>query len=236
MRLLVDPLLFERFPGALLGVAVARGIDNAGDPPAVAEQLREAQARVRGELAGTALAEHPRIAPWRAAYRLFGATPKKHHSSIEALLRRVLAGEELRRINPLVDLYNAISLNHLLPAGGEDLERVEGDVRLTFAGADEPPVRLLGDPEPRPPSPGEVVYRDDAGVLCRRWNWREAERTKLTAETRDALLVLEALPPIPRQDLERAVAELAGLVERFCGGRMTTALLDVDHPDLELGS
>src|SRR6202035_2771472 len=162
---------------------------------------------------------HPRVASWREAYRAFGASPKKSPSSIENLLRRALKGEEVRHVNPLVDIYNAISLCHLLPAGGEDLERVEGDVRLTFAGEGEAPVQLLGEAEARPPHPGEVVYRDAAGILCRRWNWKEADRTKLTAETRDALLVLEALPPAGRDDLERALSDLAGRIESCCGAQ-----------------
>jgi DNA/RNA-binding domain of Phe-tRNA-synthetase-like protein len=239
MGLSIDPEIFATFPGLLLGVVVVRDIDNQGSPenaPEVAALFRAEEARVRGELAsgvGTGtLSEHPRIAPWREAYRKFGVTPKRATSSIENLLRRVLRGEEMRPIHPLVDLYNVISLRHLLPAGGEDLGRIEGDVRLGFAAADEPAVLLLGEAEARPPHPGEVRYRDAAGTLCRRFNWKEADRTKLTAATTGALLVLEALPPAAIDDLEGALADLVALVSRFCGGRVEADVLDVSHPQL----
>jgi DNA/RNA-binding domain of Phe-tRNA-synthetase-like protein len=235
MGLSIEPEIFATFPGVLFGVVVARDIDNQASPEAAPEilaLLRAEEARVRSELASGVLSEHPRIAAWREAYRRFGVTPKRATSSIENLLRRVLRGEELRPINPLVDLYNVISLRHLLPAGGEDLGRIEGDVRLGFAGADEPAIALLGEAEARPPHPGEVIYKDAAGTLCRRFNWKEADRTKLTGETQGALLVLEALPPAGMDDLERALADLVALVSRFCGGRVEADLLDVSHPDL----
>ena len=236
MVLSIDPAIFATFPGVQLGVVVVRGIDNQGNPeeaPAVAALLRTEEAKVRTELAGgTPLSEHPRIAPWREAYRKFGVAPKRATSSIENLLRRVLRGEEMRPINRLVDLYNVISLRHLLPAGGEDLGKIAGDVRLGFAGADEPAVALLGEAEARPPHPGEVIYQDAAGTLCRRFNWKEADRTKLTAATTSALLVLEALPPARIDDLERALADLVALVSRFCGGRVEADLLDASHPEL----
>jgi DNA/RNA-binding domain of Phe-tRNA-synthetase-like protein len=235
MGLSIDPEILAAFPGVLLGVIVAREIDNRRNPeeaPGLAELLRAEEARVRTELGGVPLSEHPRIAPWREAYRKFGVTPKRATSSIENLLRRVLKGEAVRPVNPLVDLYNVVSLRHLLPAGGEDLRSVEGPVRLTFAAPAEPPVVLLGEAEARPPHPGEVIYKDAVGTLCRRWNWKEADRTKLTPETTDALLVLEALPPAGADDVERALADLVALVTRFCGGRVEADLLDASHPEL----
>ena len=199
MRLSVGPDVLALFPAAAIGVVRVRGCDNAVREPRIEERLRQAEAGARARFAGAALAEEPRIACWRDAYRQFGASPKKSPSSIENLLRRVVKGESLRPINPLVDLYNAVSLEHVLPAGGEDLAAVRGDILLCRAGDAEPPVLLLGDGEARSPHAGEVIYRDDLSALCRRWNWKEADRTKLTAATRHALLVIEALPrsPVP---------------------------------------
>ena len=179
-------------------------------------------------------AEHPRIAAWRDAYRRFGAKPKDHPSSIENLARRVLKGWAVPHVNRLVDLYNAISLETLLPAGGEDLDAIDGDVELTLASENEPPVRLLGEPEARPPKPGEVIYRDRAGAICRRWNWKEADRTKLTEQTRNALLVVEGLPPATREDVSAAVEELGRRVRERCGATVVTAILDRERPEAEL--
>ena len=235
-RLLVTDEIFATFPEAVLGVITAQGIDNSGSgDDAILGPLRQEEERIRATLAGIQLSAHPHIAPWREAYRKFGARPKDHPSSIENLVRRVLKGWTVPHINPLVDLYNTISLRHLLPVGGEDLDRIEGDVRLTLATADEAPVHLLGEAEARPPEPGEVIYRDELGTLCRRWNWKEAERTKLTAVTRRAVLVIEGLPPVDRDLVARAAEELASQVRRHCGGEVAVALVDREHPEAPLG-
>ena len=227
--------VFARFPEVVLGVVAVHGIDNTGDGAGLESPLRQEEERVRASLAGIQIAEHPHIAPWREAYRQFGAKPRDHPSSIENLTRRVLKGWSVPHVNPLVDLYNTISLRHLLPVGGEDLDRVRGDVLLTLATDQEAPVHLLGEPEARPPKPGEVIYRDDLGTLCRRWNWKEAERTKLTAETRNAVLVIEGLPPVGRGLVARAAGELAALVREHCGGEVTAALIDRERPEARLG-
>jgi DNA/RNA-binding domain of Phe-tRNA-synthetase-like protein len=236
MHLRIDPAIFQTFPGALIGVVVARGIDNSGEAPEARAALRAAEASLPGRFGAGPVTEHPAVAPWREAYRRFGARPKDHPSSIENLVRRVMKGHSLPHVNPLVDVYNTVSLLHLLPAGGEDLDALQGDLHLTFAGPDEPAVRLLGEPEARAPVAGEVIYRDDVGAVCRRWNWKEAERTKLTPETRNALLVLEALPPAGAAALEAALADLARGIAEACGGTFRTAVLDASHPDLDLAA
>jgi DNA/RNA-binding domain of Phe-tRNA-synthetase-like protein len=226
----VTDSIFERYPEVVLGVVTVHGIDNSRVGDALLAPLRREEEGVRAALAGSQISEHPHIAPWREAYRKFGAKPKDHPSSIENLVRRVLKGQPVPRINPLVDLYNTISLRHLVPVGGEDLDAVEGDVLLTLASDRELPVHLLGEAEARPPKPGEVIYKDGLGTLCRRWNWKEAERTKLTAETRRAFLVIEGLPPVGRDLVERAAGELAALVREHCGGEVAVALIDRGHP------
>lgn len=233
-QLRVTDELFAMFPETVLGVVVAHGIDNSGQDPAIEEALRWEEDRVRQELAGIQVPEHPHIAPWREAYRRFGAKPKDYPSSIENLVRRVLKGHRLPAINPLVDLYNAVSLRHLLPAGGEDLDRISGDVLLTIATDHESPVRLLGEAEERPPHAGEVIYKDDVGAICRRWNWKEADRTKLTAETRNAVLVLEGLPPLHRDLVERAAEDLAERIRDHCGGEVRVAVLDRERREVGL--
>ena len=225
MLLEIDSRIFDDFPGVRVGMLTVRGLDNSGEDPALRELLAAEQEQLRRNLAGVTIVEHPQIAPWRDAYRRFGAKPKKYRSSIENLARRVLKGGELPSINPLVDLYTVVSLRHLVPVGGEDLDQIQGPMRLTYASADEPPALLLGEREPRAPHPGEVIYTDDVGALCRRWNWKEADRTKLTPETRHAVLVIEALPPVGEPELTAALSDLEGLVGRFCGGQVERYVL-----------
>jgi len=234
MKLLITDMIFDDFPELVLGVVILHNIDNSQDRAEVSEMLRQAEAALPGKFGSTPVIEHPYIATWREAYRKFGAKPKNYPSSIEKLNRRVLNGATIGHINNLVSLYNTISLRHILPVGGEDLDKIVGDVLLTRASNDEPPVFLLGEKEARPPHAGEIIYKDDSGAICRRWNWKEADRTKLTQETKNAFLVIEALVPVPRATVETAIRELADFVKQYCGGAVSTAFLDKDQREIKL--
>lgn len=201
----------DLFPEAMIGIVVAKGIDNHRHTEDAARLLHGANVTAREALGDEELATHPAVAPWRDAYRRFGVKPAKYRSSIENLLRSA-RGDGVRSINPLVDLYNTVSLRHFLPCGGEDLAAIAGDLRLTRARGDEPFVPL-GAADEQPPAPGEVIYADDLGAICRAWNWREADRTKLTAATTNAVLVIEALPPRGAADVQAACDDLAALLQ-----------------------
>jgi DNA/RNA-binding domain of Phe-tRNA-synthetase-like protein len=151
-------------------------------------------------------ADHPHAQAWADAFRAFGAKPQRTRPSLTALLRR----DGLPRIDRLTDTYNAISVRHAVPVGGEDLDAYAGPIRLTRAVGDEPfETVTAGAPVVESPEPGEVVWRDDAGVTCRRWNWRQCMRTRLTAATTRAVFVLDALEPMDDTALAAAGDALA---------------------------
>jgi DNA/RNA-binding domain of Phe-tRNA-synthetase-like protein len=229
IRFVAEPSFWSLFPEARIGAVVVHGVDNTRSADTCAALLREAVADTAARIGAADMATYPAVAPWREAYRAFGIKPARQRSSIENLLRSAVAGN-LRSINPLVDLYNTVSLRHLLPCGGEDLAAITGDIRLTRAAGGEDFVPL-GSAEPQPPQPGEVIYRDDRGVICRAWNWREAERTKLTEQTTDAFLCIEALPPTTTPMLAAACAALASLVMQHLGGRASVQMLDMRQPE-----
>lgn len=233
MRFLIHADFWELFPLATIGVVVARGVANTPRADtAIDRLLAEAATGAAERMIGHEPAAHPAIAPWRAAYQQFGVKPSKYRSSIESLLRSAVAGR-IRPINPLVDLYNTVSLNHMLPCGGEDLAAIQGDLRLTRATGQEPFVALGGGAD-EPPIPGEVLYRDDLGAICRCWNWREADRTRLTETTTDAILVIEALPEHHPEQLPAACTRLAALVGEYLGGTASVAKLDRLNPALDI--
>ncbi|HST64386.1 MAG TPA: phenylalanine--tRNA ligase beta subunit-related protein [Mycobacteriales bacterium] len=135
--------------------------------------------------------DDPHVLAWAEAFRAFGAKPQRTRPSVTALLRRV---PELPRVDRLTDAYNAVSVRYGIPAGGEDLDAYVGAMRLVRATGDEPfETSAGGEPVVESPEPGEVVWRDDAGVTCRRWNWRQTTRTRLTTDTTRAVFVLDAL-------------------------------------------
>ncbi|MFG6200797.1 B3/4 domain-containing protein [Nonomuraea sp. JJY05] len=147
-----------------------------------------------------------KIDAWKDAYRAFGAKPQRTRPSVDALTRRM----PLPEINRAVDAYNSISVKHALPIGGEDLDHYVGPARLVRATGDEASEEALGTPEP-----GEVVWRDDVGVTCRRWNWRQVVRTRLTEETTNAIFLLERLEPMSLEELKEAGEELADLLSEL---------------------
>ncbi len=115
----------------------------------------------------------------------------------------------LPRIDRITDVYNAVSVAHLLPLGGEDRAAYAGPPRLVRADGTEPfDTTTGGEPVVEHPEPGEVVWRDDAGVTCRRWNWRQCTRTRITTETDSAVFVLDALDPMTDAEVSAAADAL----------------------------
>lgn len=228
MRVILEASFRDLFPEAMVGLVVASGVDNRRNADLAAAELAAANVTAALALRESKFGNHPAVAPWREAYQRFGMKPSRYRSSIESLLRAARK-DGVREINPLVDLYNAVSLRHLLPCGGEDLDAIAGDLRLTLAQGGES-FLPLGALEDQPPAPGEVVYADDAGIVCRAWNWREAERTKLTPATTRAILVIEALPPRTVDEVREACEELADLVSLHLGAECGIALLGAGEP------
>ncbi len=233
MKIEMTNSFLEKFPDTTIGVVIARRINNNGSDQEILGLLKSAESGLSEKIGDTSVSEHAHIAPWRDAYRSFGAKPKKYPSSIENLVRRVSKGESVRHINKLVDIYNYISLKYILPIGGEDLKSIDGDLLLAIASENEVPVKLLGETNERSPYADEVIYKDDTGTICRRWNWKGADRTKLTKDTTDAVFIIEAIPPIKSQLIEAAVGDLSELIQKFCGGSTSVYLLNNQNSSIE---
>jgi DNA/RNA-binding domain of Phe-tRNA-synthetase-like protein len=176
--------------------------------------LRAAETAAAEALRDRPVDQLPHVAAWRNAYRAFGAKPQRTRNSLEALLRRAASG--LPRVNRLTDVYNAVSVLHQLPLGGEDLTRYVGAPRLVRASGTEPFDTVAdGADVVEHPEPGEVVWCDDTGVTCRRWNWRQARRTQLTEDTTTALFILDALEPTTDDALRAAAEDLVAHLSRL---------------------
>ena len=143
-------------------------------------------------------------------------------------------------INSFVDAYNAVSLSHVFPIGADDLDLVTGDIAFRFARDGDSFVDMAvseGDdgaasvPTEDPPKPGEVVFADDAHVLCRRWNWRQDARSLVSEETTRAVLTIQSNGA---GDLDAAVDDVTQLIERFSHGRVSVTIADVASPVMEL--
>ncbi len=215
-KLGVSPEIFSKFPEARILALYASGLRNQPSNPYSRELQRQAESEARAAFGDAKASSHPHVAAWREAYSCFGSKPSRFPSSVEALLKRVLRGEPLPEINALVDVYNAISVQHVLPIGGEDRDRLTSDLLLGFARGGETFVARGDDDEAI--AAGEVVWADSAGVTCRRWNWRQGLRTALTLDTATAYFLLESLPPFTRQQLDAAGEALSAHIARLSPG------------------
>jgi DNA/RNA-binding domain of Phe-tRNA-synthetase-like protein len=210
----VDPGVFALRPDYRAMLLAVDGLV-PGPSDAASDALLSAAEHAARDMLGDLPAEQlPRVAAWRDAYRAFGAKPQRTRNSLEALLRRVPAG--LPRVDRLTDVYNAISITHGMPLGGEDLSRYVGPPRLVRATGTEPFDTVVDGAETvEYPDPGEVVWCDDAGVTCRRWNWRQGRRTRLREDTTTALFILDALAPVTDEALTATADDLIAHLNRL---------------------
>lgn len=210
----VDDAVFSLRPDYRVLLVAVEGLEPGGSDQTSDALLQSAEASARETLRDQAVEELPHVAAWREAYKAFGAKPQRTRNSLEALMRRAQTG--LPRVNRLTDVYNAVSILHRLPLGGEDLTRYSGPPRLIRATGDEPfDTTAGGDAVIEHPEPGEVVWCDDAGVTCRRWNWRQGRRTQLREDTATALFILDALDPISDDAVHHAADDLVAHLTRF---------------------
>ena len=203
----VAPEVWELRPDYRAMLLAVDGIEPGPSDAASEALLQAAESSARAALAEIPVEDLPHVAAWREAYRAFGAKPQRTRNSLEALLRRAESG--LPRVNRLTDIYNAISVAHQLPLGGEDLSRYVGPPRLIRATGAEPfDTTADGAEVIEHPESGEVVWCDDTGVTCRRWNWRQARRTQLHDGTSSALFIIDVLDPVTDDEVMVATDEL----------------------------
>ncbi|YCH08771.1 B3/B4 domain-containing protein [Arthrobacter sp. alpha11c] len=226
----VEPAVFELQPDYQALLIAVDGLVPGPSDDASDALLDQAEAAARTALSEQKVEHLPHVAAWREAYQSFGAKPNRTRNSLEALLRRADAG--LPRVNRLTDLYNAVSVLHQIPLGGEDLSSYSGAPRLIRATGQEPfDTVASGEPIVEHPDEGEVVWCDDDGVTCRRWNWRQGRRTQLRDDTTSALFILDALAPVTTEDLLAAGEDLTTHL-RLLGPQVVSAQRLIDASTL----
>ena len=217
-QFVTEESFWELFPEAQIGIVVAHNMKPTEevapeDAAAIARALAEANSAADQHLESNTISQNEVVAVWREAYQKF-KTKKGARCSIENLLKRVLKGNPVGSITPSVDIYNTVSLTYALPVGGEDIDAMASDIRLGITeGGDA--FRPLGEHEDAPTLEGELCYRDDAGAICRCWNWRDGERTALTDASQKAFLIIESVDPARADDLAAATDQLAAMVQQY---------------------
>jgi len=224
--------LFDILPDLTIGMVVAKGVENTHPSKEIDDLLAQAIEELKKNFVGDKAQEHSRIKPWRTAFSKLGISGSKFPSSIESMARRVLKGDPFPKINPLVDLYNSVSLRFLVPMGGHDLDTLEGNIHLRFAEGWEPFTPMGGVDTMTVPK-GELVYRDDREVLTRNWVWRQCEKDKATEKTKNIFIPIDVLGEVGRERADEIILELSRLIPRYLRGTLFSTILTGDKPSIE---
>jgi len=184
MRLTIDAALKAKCPKTVLGWISAQ-VEAPASLPALIAELDNCQEAILRVPEPRAVLESPQILATRAAYKALGKDPARYRGSAEALLRRVIAGKGLPRINAVVDIINLVSVESRLPIGLYDLAHVSGDIVFragrageTYKGIGKYDLNLEGLP----------VFCDALGPHGSPTS--DSERTMVTSETRNVLAVI----------------------------------------------
>lgn len=229
-KFIADPTFWEVFPEAQINILIVKGISNQQkqeNDPYLIDLLAKGKEAAKGFLLEETFSQNPVIAEWRGAFSQF-KTKKGARSSIEALLKRVSQDREFHPINPLVDIYNSISLEFAVPCGGEDLQKIAGDIHLGQAVGGES-FLPLGAEADAPALPGEIIYYDNEGAICRCLNWREAQRTMLTESTQEVIFFMESINSEQAQRANQAMQELKKRVAEYFGVEGTDFVVSVEE-------
>jgi DNA/RNA-binding domain of Phe-tRNA-synthetase-like protein len=223
---IIQDEIWRLFPGLRLVVAFARDLDNATPEPAILQELRETEDHVKRTWSYPNAQSHPYVDAWRQAFRRLGLSGKNFPSSIEALMRRVLSGSVIPHINPVVNLYNTVSLRNTVPVGAWDVAGIEGGNILLKVTVGDEWFTELSTTDSTSVRAGEVSYADAKEVITRHFVWRQSETGKVTSSTRSVFFVSEVLPPAGDDVCAAIRDELVNGLRTHFGVHARTAVLD----------
>lgn len=230
-KIIIDKEVFEAFPSFKRGIIIVDGINNSQTSGKIQDLLKsEAEKRAQGRAS-----EDPSVLAWDDVHRKFGSNPNKFPPSIKNLLKRIEKGSVPPYINSAVALFNFISLKYLIPCGGDDVDTIQGNLRLGPATGNEH-FTGLGSSETESPEKGEIIYYDDASlnVMCRRWNWRNGDFSKIMPETKKIVINIDGIGLDAEATVTQARDELVELLRTECSANLKTDLLTPDKREIEL--
>ena len=226
----IAPDVFEVLPSLCVGLVVAEEVHtDIQHLPAADTLLDEAVADAEKRLVGMHASDDPRIKPYREAFHALGMSPSRYPSSNLALLKRIAKGKGLWRVNPIVDLGNAISIAYALPLGAHAVDK--NDVlELRFSRNDDTFIALGEQEVDSTLAPGELVYAVGTKVQTRRWTWRQSECGKVDAGTSRILFPLDGFIGCNDGVVRQACYELASYLHKYFGAQTEVYLLDATCP------
>ena len=231
MKFIVSKEIFDDIPNALFGVIIAKGIDNHKSYDWIKDMLDESIDDCKKFYEGKVVKESAPITYYRDAFRALGINPNKFMCSIEALVTRTVKKGEMPNINTLVDLGNALSLKYNIPLGIHDIDRFSGDMEIKKATGEEEFIPFGGE-EVEHPEAGEVIYVSGSDVKTRRWTWRQGENSKITEETTNVFIPLDAFLE-NKEDMLKLQSEFADILKNKLNADVKMGIVDKDNREFE---
>lgn len=219
MRLRLDDEVRRGFPGLTAQLLTLTDLSVAPQAAALETHKGQVVSRLRETLALATLKDDPLLRAYRDFFWRMGVDPTKIRPASEALLRRVLHGRTVPRINTLVDAYNLASMETRIALAAFDLVTLDGALTMRFARPEEPFLGI-GMKGPKALRGRELVVEDARGLVAV-YPYRDADRTKVTPDTRGAVLMVCGVPGIDVDVLAETGGRTVELITRFCGGRVT---------------
>jgi DNA/RNA-binding domain of Phe-tRNA-synthetase-like protein len=216
MLLKVDPVLNNRFPGLGAQIVVIGGVEVRRESPELERFKAEVAGRVMERWTLDELREHPVFRAYRDFFWRIGVDPTKTRPAAEALIRRILRGRTLPKINTLVDSYNLASIDTAVALAAFDESGLVGELVMRGAEAGEEFLGI-GMEKPRVLQGGEAVV-SDADKLVAIYPYRDAEACKITENTKRTLILVCGVPNIDDETLTSAGRVAVEYVTKFCGG------------------
>ena len=231
----VSQQIFRDHPSFRRGIVVAKNICNLDDSSELLLLLQESIECAASNPID--LDTDPRITLWNEAHRQFNSNPNKYLPAHRALLKRVQKpGTSIPFINKIVSIMNINSITGKIPVGGDDLSQVGADLELRYASGDEKFTPLGCPDETEHPEAGEIIYvaNHSKEVMCRRWNWRNGQRTAIKKETQEIVMNIDGISGEAEQHVLEVRDSIANMLVKFCGADVTTHILTPSTPSFTI--
>jgi len=216
MNLKIDSELKTRFPDLTALMLHINGVKIQKKDAELEKFKLEVAMQVRKEYDIDTVKDHPTFRAYRTFFWSIGIDPTKNRPAAEALIRRILAGKTLPRINTLVDAYNLASIKSRIALATFDADKLKGDIFMRFAEEGEQ-ILGIGMEKPLILQGGEIVISDDEKLIAV-YPYRDADNTKVTEETKNVTIVVCGVPGITEASLEYASRVALEYINRFCSG------------------
>ena len=233
MKFKINTKIFDKYPDLFEVIVVLKDIKPTKQNNEILKLLREEEKAIQKSLQHKDLKDFPSIQKWREVFKDFGSDPKSYASSIDAIFRRLKDGNKLPDIHPLVNLYNLFSIKYKLPFGGEDFKGLAGNLELKYCNGNENFVPILKNKN-KSADKGEIAWVDREGVTCRKWNWQQSDRTKITKDTREAYFIIDGMPPVTKMQVKEAAESFIKTAEKYFCAQGKVLWLDKDNPEEEV--